>query len=118
MGSPLAMAAMARVSWLPGCSALLLPLPLPLMKVESFGCCGVVVDLDGRRSGDVRTGIQQESEWPYSSHSRVHLPVMATSGKGRASRGRRRREKVSNAVRFTKVGYLMRNYLFFLANLH
>lgn len=43
------------------------------------------MDLDGRRSGDVRTGIQQESEWPYSSHSRVHLPVMATSGRGRAS---------------------------------
>lgn len=102
MGSPLAIAAMARVSWLPGCSALLLPpLPLPLMKVESFGCWGVVVDFDGRLSGDVRTGIQQESEWPYSSHSRVHLPVMATSGKGRESRGGRERERnLNDAVLF------------------
>lgn len=33
-------------------------------------------------SGEVRTGIQQESEWPYSSHSRVHFPVRATSGRG------------------------------------
>lgn len=63
------------------------------MKVESFGCWGLVVDFDGRRSGDVRTGIQQESEWPYSSHSLVHLPVIATSGKGRESRGSRKEKK-------------------------
>ncbi len=57
------------------------------MKVESLGGVGL-----GLRSGEVRTGIQQESEWPYSSHSRVHLPVIATSGSVRESGGNREKE--------------------------
>lgn len=57
------------------------------MKVESLG--GVAL---GLRSGEVRTGIQQASEWPYSSHSRVHLPVIATSGRGRESGGNGEKE--------------------------
>ncbi|MEE6462299.1 hypothetical protein FKM82_001548 [Ascaphus truei] len=46
------------------------------MNVESFGWFFCFL------SGEVRTGIQQESEWPYSSQSLVHFPVRATSGKG------------------------------------
>lgn len=38
-----------------------------------------------RRLGDEWPGIQHVSEWPNSLHSRVHVPVMATSGKGRRS---------------------------------
>lgn len=53
------------------------------MKVESFGWLFCFL------SGEVRTGIQQESEWPYSSHSRVHFPVRATSGRGRESENER-----------------------------
>lgn len=33
-------------------------------------------------SGEVRTGIQQESEWPHFITPRVHFPVRATSGRG------------------------------------
>lgn len=73
-GSPL-----ASGSELVAGSAPLHPAELEL-KVESLG--GVAL---GLRSGEVRTGIQQASEWPYSSHSRVHFPVMATSGRGRES---------------------------------
>lgn len=38
--------------------------------------------LDTLRLGEGWPGIQQESEWPNSVHSRVHLPVIATSGRG------------------------------------
>lgn len=58
---------LASFSWLPRSST--------GMKVESLGWLFFL-------SGEVRTGIQQESEWPYSSHSRVHFPVRATSGRG------------------------------------
>ena len=46
-----------------------------------FGGC---VD---RRLGDDWPGIQHVSEWPNSLHSWVHVPVIATSGKGRRSAG-------------------------------
>lgn len=39
----------------------------------------------GLRLGEDWPGIQQVSEWPNSVHSRVQVPVMATSGKGRRS---------------------------------
>lgn len=80
-GSPLAT---ASGSELVAGSAPLHPAELEL-KVESLG--GVAL---GLRSGEVRTGIQQASEWPYSSHSRVHFPVMATSGRGRESAQRQK----------------------------
>lgn len=68
MRSPMMAASpLASFSWLPRSST--------GMKVESLGWLFFL-------SGDVRTGIQQESEWPYSSHSRVHFPVRATSGRG------------------------------------
>lgn len=68
MRSPMMAASpLASFSWLPRSST--------GMKVESLGWLFFL-------SGEVRTGIQQESEWPYSSHSRVHFPVRATSGRG------------------------------------
>lgn len=71
MRSPMMAASpLASFSWLPRSST--------GMKVESLGWLFFL-------SGEVRTGIQQESEWPYSSHSRVHFPVRATSGRGRES---------------------------------
>lgn len=39
----------------------------------------------GLRLGEDWPGIQQVSEWPNSVHSRVQVPVMATSGRGRRS---------------------------------
>ncbi|TRY90490.1 hypothetical protein DNTS_012103 [Danionella cerebrum] len=91
-GSPLAT---ASVSWVLGCSGMLPP--GEVMKVESLG--GVAL---GLRSGEVRTGIQQASEWPYSSHSRVHFPVIATSGKGRES-GNREKEGLSLRLGFKQL---------------
>ena len=68
MRSPMMAASpLASFSWLPRSST--------GMKVDSLGWLFFL-------SGEVRTGIQQESEWPYSSHSRVHFPVRATSGRG------------------------------------
>ena len=42
-----------------------------------------------RRLGDDWPGIQHVSEWPNSLHSRVQGPVMATSGRGRRSAGKK-----------------------------
>lgn len=88
MRSPMMAASpLASFSWLPRSST--------GMKVESLGWLFFL-------SGEVRTGIQQESEWPYSSHSRVHLPVRATSGRGLESEIQ---EEETIRVRYASTGF-------------
>lgn len=62
----------------------------PGAKVESRGGS---LPWRWRWRGEGRTGIQQVSEWPNSSHSLVHFPVRATSGSCLASGHREETKK-------------------------